>query len=809
MKQFCRLFGPLVGVILFAGHAGSVAASGAASAGALEEIIVTANKRESSILQTAAALSAFDTDAFDQLGIENSADLTARTPSLTVSTFRVAIRGVGRPNLAVGSEPGVGIYWDGVYNTENGVFNYARYMDIERIEVLRGPQGTLYGRNSIGGAVNFISKRPASEWSGRLTGELSNYDGVLGQAYVSGPVTDKLGVLAGFSKYEREGFQENTFNGKDYEQDDTLYGTLGFEHKTTDNWTTNLKVIGVDRGYRQSNGYILEPFERELIQQVQDVDTGEILNLPGMFPKQNFVNMRQGLAVTNPALRDESKVRQDRDPNLENRRIAAFLTSEYSADSFSLKYTGGYSKYWFDTVIDADASVAAESGVDWSKLLFLGVPVANFTGFTVTPADMTYEVNQEAQFSSHELQFASDWDSRFALLAGLYYYHSDEEQVVAFREFNNELMATYAFFASQINKPVSDNNFLYRGEANVDTRSYATYGQLSWDWTERTVLTAGLRYSYDDKKGNDNTFVQFVGDPENPVVFRAEDDNWDEITWRLGIDHQLSDDHFLYGFIATGYRSGGFNFQKPTASPEVDVVEPESLLSYEVGYKGVALDNRANIAVSAYYYDYEDLQVIKQDVVEGIGLNTFVNADSANAWGVEFESKLLVTENLMLSATYSWNDSEYQEFLTKDANACALGPLAEARSLDSLCTDELDLAGNQFPSMPEHKASANATYFWDMLELNWSATVSYFFTGDAWTTPFNNPEFDRLESFDSWDLRLIAASANAAWQVTAFVRNLEDDRAVIDRGRPSTVTQNAQSTLLEPRVYGVSLDYNF
>ena len=151
---------------------------------------------------------------------------------------------------------------------------------------------------------------------------------------------------------------------------------------------------------------------------------------------------------------------------------------------------------------------------------------------------------------------------------------------------------------------MSDDNYLYRGDAHVDTTSYASYGQLKWDWTEKTALTAGLRYSYDEKKGGDNTFVQFVGDPDDPTVFRTQEDNWDKWTWRLGVDHFLTQEHFLYGFIATGYRSGGFNFQKPTASPLVDVVKPEEILSYEVGYKGAMLENRLNLASSVYYYDY-------------------------------------------------------------------------------------------------------------------------------------------------------------------------------------------------------------
>jgi iron complex outermembrane recepter protein len=778
----------------------------------LEEIIITATKRETSLMDTAASISAFDSATLNQLGITGSEDLVAYTPSLSITTFTVSIRGVGRPNLAVGSEPGIGLYWDGVYNTENGVFNYSEYMDIERIEVLRGPQGILYGRNSVGGAVSFISKRPRDEWGGNVTTQLTNYEGVLVQGLASGPVSDKTSVMIGASYIRHEGFQKNTYNGKDYEQDETPYGTFSLEHQTTDRWNTVLKMIGVDRKYRPGNGYILEPFSHPLNQIVTDNTTGAPISVPGMFPAQNFVNMRQGLAVENPALRDEDKVRQDFDPELKNRRWAAFVNSEYNADTYTLKYTGGYNRYWFDTKTDADASAAEDSGVDWTKIInFTGTPVSDATGFGITPAEMTYEVNQEATFDSHELQYSSEWDSDYSLLAGLYYYHSDEEQVVSFREWNDDLMATYAYFGKTFlgNKPVSGDNYLYRGDAHVDTTSYASYGQLKWDWTEKTALMAGLRYSYDDKKGSDNTFVQFVGDPTDPTVFRKQEDNWDKWTWRLGVDHFLTQEHFLYGFIATGYRSGGFNFQKPTASPLVDVVKPEEIISYEVGYKGSMLENRLNLAVSAYYYDYTDLQVIKQDVVEGIALNTFENAKDARAMGLEMEARALPVDDVMISATYSYNNTEFKTFSSKDANACTLGPYAVGDTQASLCTDEQDLQGNEFALTPENKFSLNATYFWDMFDLDWSITGSYYYQGNQWMTPFNDPLYDKVSSWDRWDARINAADHDLTWEVTAFVKNITDDREVVTRGRPSTVTQNAQTTLTDPRIYGLRLQYNF
>ncbi|CAA0121936.1 Colicin I receptor [Halioglobus japonicus] len=778
----------------------------------LEEIIVTANKREASLMDSAASLSAFDSATLNQLGITGAEDLVAHTPSLSITTFRVSIRGVGRPNLAVGSEPGIGIYWDGVYNSENDVFGLSEFMDIERVEVLRGPQGILYGRNSVGGAINFVSKRPNAEWGGTATAQLTNYDGRLIQGMVSGPVTDKLNVLVGASYISHEGYQKNIYNGKDYQEQQTPYGTFSLEHQTTDRWNTVLKVLGTDQKFRPANGYMLEPFSRELNQQVADDETGAPLNLPGMFPAQNFVNMRQGLAISNPALANEDKVSQDHDPKVKIRRWATFLNSEYSADTFTLKYTGGYSRYWFDSDTDADGSAAQDSGVDWNKLLFSGIPVSQFPGspgYGITPAEMTYVVNQEATFESHELQYSSEWDGDYSLLSGLYYYHSDEEQVASYREWNDELMEMYAFLGSFVTPVVSDDNYLYRGDAHVDTRSYATYGQLTWDWRPETALTFGLRYSYDDKKGEDNTFVQFVGNPDDPTVYRQQDDSWDKWTWRLGVDHYITQEQFLYAFIATGYRSGGFNFQKPTASTLVDVVKPEEIISYEMGYKGSLLENRLNLAVSAYYYDYTDLQVIKQDVENGIALNTFENADDARAMGLELEAWALPIPEVMLSATYSYNYTEFKDFSSKDANACTLGPYAQGDTQASLCTDEQDLSGNEFALTPENKLSLNATYFWKMFELDWSITGSYYYQGEQWMTPFNNPQYDKVGSWDRWDARLNAAAPDLEWEVTAFVKNIADNREIINRGRPSTVTHNAQTTLTDPRIYGIKLQYNF
>ena len=173
------------------------------------------------------------------------------------------------------------------------------------------------------------------------------------------------------------------------------------------------------------------------------------------------------------------------------------------------------------------------------------------------------------------------------------------------------------------------------------------------------------------------------------------------------------------------------------------------------------------------------------------------------------EVRALPVSSVMLSGTYSYNYTEFKDFSSKDANACTLGPYAQGFRQATLCTDEQDLSGNEFALTPEHKVSLNATYFWQMFDLDWSVTGTYYYNGEQWMTPFNNSLYDKVGSWDRWDARLNAAAPDQKWEVTAFVKNITDDREIITRGRPSTVTQNAQTALTDPRTYGLKLQYNF
>ncbi|MBT7721059.1 MAG: TonB-dependent receptor [Halieaceae bacterium] len=772
----------------------------------LEEVIVTANRRQSSLLDTPIAISAFDAATLGKFSINSAQDLVARTPSLSMTgtPSKVSIRGVGRPNNALGSDPGVALYSDGVYTTEAGLFEYTNMFDTDRVEVLRGPQGTLYGRNAVGGAINIISMGPTITWKSKVNLELGNYDYQALQGLISGPITDQLSMVAAASSIKRSGFQEEVTSGEDFDDKDTRYLRLSFKYHWNNLWYSRIQFSDVDLNRRPSNGYRTLPFNTDYLQIVPDASSGAPLNLPGTFPGQNFVNFHQGYTKSNAAISDESKTQSDIIPVESTDTRSVYLLNEIALGNYRLKHLASYYEYDYAKRVDNDATNAADAGFSWSEIFLGSTPVSALTGIDHAPPMVTDNTAQEANFTSQDLQFYSELDGAINFVSGLYYYRSDEEQFFAVREDNDDVMAVYAFLGNLVGRNTSTENWLYRGNSNLITTTYAAYGQGTWDFSSQWRLTAGLRYSQDDKDGGDTTFVQWVGDGD---ISRKAKDNWDSVDWRLGLDYTFMSGQMLYGSLATGYRSGGFNFMKPTASTDVDRVAPEDLLSLELGYKGALIDNRLQLAAAAYFYDYQDLQVIRQDVVNGVALRSFSNADEAHAYGIEVEATALLNQYLSAGAAWSWNQTSYDEFASTDANACALGPLAQGNSDDPLCTEKQNLEGNSFPLTPEHKFSLWASAQWQWQWAQMSASVSYMYVGDQYMSPFNLDEYDKVKAWDRWDSQLSASYG--PWSMTAFVKNIADERNWIFRERPSSVTHNygPGTQLSAPRTWGLRLSH--
>jgi iron complex outermembrane receptor protein len=806
----------------------------------IEVIEITSTKRVTSLMETGQAVSAFSEEGIAQMNIDGSQDLVQYTPSLIISASRISIRGVGRPNTALGSDPGVGIYTDGVYNTENGIFDYCNFCDIERIEILRGPQGTLYGRNAVGGAINVISKEPQRDFGGYLNVEAGNDGYLVTQGQVTGPLSDTFSAIATLSKTERDALQENLAEGVgNLDNRNRTYYSATLKADWSESFTSTLRYMNYERSEIPSPGYLGDPYPTQFV----NIGEGP---LPGIFEGSNALNHVSGYTIANPAVNDINQTNVDTlgQQDVETKRLTFINT--LTLDDLELKYTYGDNEFTYDSIADGDVSNAAFGGINFTEIFrqttaFVlglspdGVTLPNpVTGAPIILAsDMTASVIQSGEFTSHELQLVSNYDGNLNFIAGVFYFNSKESQYSDFVERGFGLMqgdaiaanyggfppefglpadsgtflgfpgfqpGLYQFYSSLAGAPFEatasgDGGFLYYGQNNLETTATALYGQLEYHVNDELTLTAGLRYSNDEKTGRDDVFA-YLSVPKTQHVL---DDSWSKVTWRLQADWNVDEDTFVYGYVATGYRSGGFNLGAATADP-VDVVDPEELTALEVGYKKSLYDNNVNVSLAAYYYDYTDLQVLSTVTEGGVTTAAFDNAAEATVMGLEAELQAWFTPDLRVMATYSYTNSEYDSYTAVDSTAC---------SIFGDC-DVQDLSGNQLNMAPENKFSVSVAQFFDLDDMgSVLLTAGYSYVGEQHSRAFNRDDWDRVDNYDRVDARLSWTSASQALEVAAFVRNAADKRDILRYTTPSTVTRLQNIELSDPITYGLQVRYSF
>ncbi|MFT5529288.1 MAG: iron complex outermembrane receptor protein [Alteromonadaceae bacterium] len=813
----------------------------------LGTITVTSTKRATTLMETGQAVSAFDEGIMAEMKIEGSQDLVQYSPSLVITSNKVSIRGVGRPNNALGSDPGVGLYVDGVYNTENAIFDYCNFCDIERIEILRGPQGTLYGRNAVGGAINFISNEPGDVLGGYINLEAGNDGYLVTQGQLSGPLGETFSAIATVSKMERDALQENLAEGVgDADNRDRTYYSLALKADWTENFTSTLRYKNYDRSENPvaGTGYSNTPYATDFV-------NGGAANFPGMFPGGNLVNTVMGYTIANPGVNDINQANYDTlaQQDFESEDLTFISTLQLDND-LEIKYTYGQNDFTYDLIRDGDGTNAAFGAMNFSEMfrqttsVGFGIPGGAYlpnplTGAPITLAsNLTNSNTTRNEFTSHELQLVSNFDGDLNFIAGLYYFNSDESQYTDFIErgfglmqgdaiaayygdfppafglpadtgtflgFPGWQMGLYEFYSYAAfgpfggaffeKTPSGDGGFVYYGQNELETTATAVYGQLEYKVNDELTLTGGLRYSDDEKTGGDDVFVYL----STPKTQHVVEDSWSKLTWRIQADWNIDKDTFVYGYVSTGYRSGGFNLGAATTA-EVDVVKPEEVTAFEVGYKKTLFDNNANLSLAAYYYDYTDIQVQTAFTQNGITTNGFDNAAEATVMGLEAELEAWLNDDLRLIASYSYNDSEYDDYTAIDSTACAILGVCDVQ----------DLSGNQLNMAPDTKFSLSASQYFE-LEDNGTVmlTVGYSYVGEQYTRAFNRSDWDLVDSYDRIDARLSWTSEDEAYVVAAFVRNGADERNFLYNNTPDTTGRSQSFQLSDPISYGLQLRYNF
>jgi len=587
----------------------------------VEEIVVTARRTEESLQRTPLSVTAFSGETLTRTGATQVTDLQGAVPNLNIVQGRgssnatnIYIRGIGQPDALQTFDPAVGVYVDDVY--------YARIrgtqfdlLDLERVEVLRGPQGTLYGKNTIGGALKLVSRRPGQEFRARGSVAVGDYSLFDIQGAVSGPISDTLAF--GFSALQssRGGYVTNPVTGAEYNDKNTfaLRGTLAWDP------APNVRV-DITADYSHDDAALtVGQATNDLVGSSGQV----IVDVPSPLPEYDFQT------VVDPTLPNETR--------LESRGISANVAWDAS-DSLTFRSITAFRKLNTDDYIDFDA----------------------------TPREVTsalVAVDQE-QFSQ-EFQLAYE-SGPLTAIGGLYYL---KEDVSSHQE----------AYADDLLGPLFLNSgFLRTVDDTLETTSKAAYANVTYSVTDDFRLSGGIRYTEEDKDYVRTTSTFFSALPAFNATFpfAPPTGTYDDTSVMVSADYQLTEDVMVYARYAQGFKSGGFNGRANSAS-EATEYAPETADSFEVGVKATGFDNRVRVNVAAFSTQYEDFQArvsgLEVDPITNVpvAVLSVINAGGLDINGIEIEGVFAVTSALTLDAQIGLLDAEYDEFA--DARFTATG----------------------------------------------------------------------------------------------------------------------------------------
>lgn len=726
----------------------------------IEEIVVTAQKRAQSSQDVGLAITALDGDKLVNSDVNNIQDLQNLAPSLQIGESfgfaQVMIRGIGTDNPFAGGDPSVGMHFDGVITGQSSA-QFGSLFDIDRIEVLRGPQGTLYGRNTTGGSINVITNKPTEELSGYARATIGNYGLVKLEGAVGGPFTDNLLGRVAVRSVDRDGYGTNIADGSDIDDADqfSIRGQLLWN--IADNMSLRLAVENHEEDDRN---YIPK------------------FRAPSYDPAP--------LAVLAPQPADGVRASNPRDinanVNLQNVRDQSSYTMEYNweiNENLSLVSITNYQE--FEKIPQADFDMTANDFYIWSESF------------------ATEQFSEELR-----LNFSAE---RFRGLVGFYYYEEemasdnrlDLDLVPPFVAAANPTLAgcTFADNSSDQIIGVAPENlcFLFRGTS--ETEAFAVFANVEYDLTDRLTLNVGARYS-DETKGG---VTDYWTAPGAPILDFQDEKSFDEFSPSVRLEWNTSDDVMFYASYAQGFKSGIF-----LSGQRSPVLDPEIVDAYEIGMKGIFLDRRLQFNAAAFKYDFQDLQQ-GRSVPAGTSGFTLVyeNAASAEIEGFEAEFNYLPTDNLEIFGSITLLDAVFDDYISTDPFDTVFQQLGLIPAGVDLSQQ---LAGNSLVQSPETGWTWGASYDFDVGS-GWAgaATIAATYKDKIYFTQFNNDNLAQ-ESVTTVNANLAFTSNDGKWIINAWGKNLGDKDVYMGTFILNSSRVNA-GFLAPPRTYGVTVGYNF
>ena len=593
----------------------------------VEKIMVTARKRSESIYETPTAVSSIGEGLIDDTNVTNLDDIGKYVPNLNISRYGVGntghasvfIRGIGLQDHIITTDPGVGVYLDGVYLGRQMGANMS-LPNIERVEVLRGPQGTLYGRNTLGGAVNVITKQPGDQDIATVSAKAGSRGRLATDLYINSDLTDKLSIAASGSFKRRDGVGTavNLPNPeKEIGEEQEYSGRVAFKYQATEAFSLTLATDFVENESGQSP-YTIEFTDNRPTE--FSIDNGEFYLL-------------------NPSLIPEN-------PDDLGTTVAGIESTEYSGWGVALTALWEANRNIDVKFIASSRSSDYEGGLDDDA------SPLNLSEFPETG---------EADQVSYELQVNGTYD-KFDFVSGLYYFN--EEGTTAsgpwvfspFNVPNGELNDGTP--VTDVCGFCGDYGFF---DINQETDAYAAYVNVSYSLTDRLDIGGGLRYSKDQKDAN----AMFPSFGER--AYRSAD--FSEVTWDVNAGYKVTSDMNVYATIQKGYQTGGFPPRPFGGAGQFVSFDETTAINYELGLKGQA--GIMSYMVALFNTEYTDLALPYSNPQAGGGFVTTVeNAGKSEARGVEFEGTFNLTDNFVLRTTVGYLDSEITEV---DAGVIGIG----------------------------------------------------------------------------------------------------------------------------------------
>lgn len=731
----------------------------------LEDIVVTAQRRSESLQRAAVAVSAVTGDSLANAGITETGLLSKLIPSLVVQptggTTSFFLRGVGTASQNSFSENAIAFNFNGVYvgrpTAPAGVF-----YDLERVEVVKGPQGTLYGRNATGGAINALPKAPKlEEFGGDILLEYGNYDTKKASAALNIPLGSKVALRVAGQIVDRDGYISD---GYDDDRGEAARASLFIE-------PSSLWSMTIVADYYKQHGK----------------GAGAVL-----LPSQGF---------DAPALNDRVSISDPR---------AKDVILDYASTLYAPPFCGGLGGF-------VTSGCIAQAGTDgFLDNTFIGVSAhivgdLGFGTLTMIPAWRRSDV----KFRTYVPGFAGNFEDLSNQISVEMRLASKEDKPLRY------VLGAFLYGEDQVaeNYFVQGNLSTTRFTPRLSTESAAAFGQLTLDLSDSLRLVAGARYTHENKSQRTQTASGGVPGPVNPPLGQAFTGalSFEKLTWKAGVEFDASPSSLLYANVATGFKSGGFF----VAQPPENTFAPETLTAYTIGSKNSFFGNKLQLNLEGFYWDYSDQQITHVGgIMTGTGLvgqgSVTVNAGTSRIYGAELDARFAATPNDMLFANVQYLNGKYNELTTANfsptgapvSTGCTtLGSRAANPGVNAARFFDIDCSGKQVINSP--RWAMNFGYE-RTFTLSNDLNLIFGARGNVESSRYidvNYREDQKQGAFAMADAFVTLESVSGV-SITGYINNITDEE-VLARAGSRPILDFPVGTLRPPRTYGIRVGYNF